>query len=110
MSASGETIPIASDHAGIEMKNRLVSELTKMGYQPDDIGGKDPIRPTLPDYAHPRQESHRRSKRDTALRIGRGHGHVRESYPGVRAALAGNEIGELSREAQQLHVPCPARF
>ena len=49
-----ETIPIASDHAGIEMKNRLVSELKKMGYQPDDIGGKDPQVPDdYPDYAHP---------------------------------------------------------
>ena len=27
MSETGETIPIASDHAGIEMKDRLVSEL-----------------------------------------------------------------------------------
>ena len=37
MSPTGETIPIASDHAGIEMKDRLVAELKKMGYQPDDI-------------------------------------------------------------------------
>ena len=37
MSPTGEMIPIASDHAGIEMKNRLVAELKKMGYQPDEI-------------------------------------------------------------------------
>jgi len=54
MSPTGETIPIASDHAGIEMKDRLVAELKKMGYQPDDIGGKDPNKPDdYPDYAHP---------------------------------------------------------
>ncbi|MFL5595031.1 MAG: RpiB/LacA/LacB family sugar-phosphate isomerase, partial [Gemmatimonadaceae bacterium] len=47
-----ETIPIASDHAGVEMKNRLVSELKKLGYAPDDIGGNDPEKSDdYPDYA-----------------------------------------------------------
>jgi beta-N-acetylhexosaminidase len=35
-----EIIPIASDHAGVEMKNRLVAELKKLGYQPDELIGQ----------------------------------------------------------------------
>ena len=49
-----ETIPIASDHAGVEMKNRLVSELKKLGYTPQDLGSNDPNTPDdYPDFGHP---------------------------------------------------------
>ena len=97
----GETIPIASDHAGIEMKDRLVSELKKMGYQPDDIGGKDPNTPDdYPDYAHPlaKEVSTGEAKRGILL-CGSGVGMdiVANRYPGVRAALAWEpEIGRAS--------------
>ena len=82
----GETIPIASDHAGIEMKDRLVSELKKMGYQPDDIGGKDPNTPDdYPDYAHPlaKEVSTGEAKRGILL-CGSGVGMdiVANRYPG----------------------------
>src|SRR5258705_1704178 len=116
MSPSGETIPIASDHAGIEMKNRLVSELTKMGYQPDDIGGKDPnSADDYPDYAHPlaKEVSTGEAKRGILL-CGSGVGMdiVANRYPGVRAALAWEpEIGELSRKHNNSNVlVLPARF
>jgi ribose 5-phosphate isomerase B len=65
-----ETIPIASDHAGVEMKNRLVSELKKLGYNPDDIGANDPSKPDdYPDYAHPlaREVSEGKAKRGILL-------------------------------------------
>jgi ribose 5-phosphate isomerase B len=116
MSANGETIPIASDHAGIEMKDRLISELKKMGYQPDDIGGKDPNTPDdYPDYAHPlaKEVSTGEAKRGILL-CGSGVGMdiVANRYPGVRAALAWEpEIGELSRKHNDSNVlVLPARF
>ena len=116
MSASGEMIPIASDHAGIEMKNRLVDELKKMGYQPDDLGGKDPSKPDdYPDYAHPvaREVSTGEAKRGILL-CGSGVGMdiVANRYPGVRAALAwAPVIGELSRKHNDSNVlVLPARF
>jgi ribose 5-phosphate isomerase B len=116
MSPTGETIPIASDHAGIEMKDRLVAELKKMGYQPDDIGGKDASTPDdYPDYAHPlaREVSRGEAKRGILL-CGSGVGMdiVANRYPGVRAALAWEpEIGELSRKHNNSNVlVLPARF
>ena len=111
-----ETIPIASDHAGVEMKNRLVSELRKLGYQPDDMGAKDASKPDdYPDYAHPlaKEVSEGKARRGILL-CGSGVGMdiVANRYPGVRAALAWEpEIGELSRHHNDSNVlVLPARF
>jgi ribose 5-phosphate isomerase B len=111
-----ETIPIASDHAGVEMKNRLVSELKKLGYKPDDIGSNDADKPDdYPDYAHPlaKEVSEGKAKRGILL-CGSGVGMdiVANRYPGVRAALAWEPvIGELSRKHNDSNVlVLPARF
>jgi ribose 5-phosphate isomerase B len=111
-----EKIPIASDHAGVEMKNRLVGELKKLGYEPDDMGAKDPEAPDdYPDYAHPlaKEVSTGQVKRGILL-CGSGIGMdiVANRYPGVRAALAWEpEIGELSRKHNNSNVlVLPARF
>ena len=116
MSPTGETIPIASDHAGVEMKRRLVSELKKMGYQPDDIGTDDASKPDdYPDYAHPlaKEVSEGQAKRGILL-CGSGVGMdiVANRYPGVRAALAwAPVIGELSRKHNDANVlVLPSRF
>jgi ribose 5-phosphate isomerase B len=116
MSTTGETIPIASDHAGIEMKDRLVAELKKMGYRPDDIGGKDASTPDdYPDYAHllAKEVSTGEVQRGILL-CGSGVGMdiVANRYPGVRAALAWQPvIGELSRKHNNSNVlVLPARF
>ena len=111
-----EVIPIASDHAGVEMKNRLVAELKQLGYQPDDIGASDPSKPDdYPDYAHPlaKEVSEGDVKRGILL-CGSGVGMdiVANRYPGVRAALAWSPaIGELSRRHNDSNVlVLPARF
>lgn len=111
-----ETIPIASDHAGVEMKDHLVAELKKMGYTPDDIGGRDPNVPDdYPDYAHPlaKEVSEGKAARGILL-CGSGVGMdiVANRYPGVRAALAWEpEIGALSRKHNNSNVlVLPARF
>jgi ribose 5-phosphate isomerase B len=111
-----ETIPIASDHAGVEMKNRLVSELKKLGYDPVDLGSKDASQPDdYPDYGHTvaREVSNGEVKRGILL-CGSGVGMdiVANRYPGVRAALAWEpEIGALSRRHNDSNVlVLPARF
>ena len=111
-----ETIPIASDHAGVEMKNRLVSELKKLGYEPVDLGSKDPNQQDdYPDFGHTvaREVSTGEVKRGILL-CGSGVGMdiVANRYPGVRAALAWEpEIGALSRRHNDSNVlVLPARF
>ena len=111
-----EIIPIASDHAGVGMKSRLVAELKKLGYQPDDMGAQDASKPDdYPDYAHPlaKEVSEGEVKRGILL-CGSGIGMdiVANRYSGVRAALAWEpEIGELSRKHNNSNVlVLPARF
>ncbi|HJR16138.1 MAG TPA: RpiB/LacA/LacB family sugar-phosphate isomerase, partial [Gemmatimonadales bacterium] len=37
-----EVIPIGSDHAGFQLKERLVEELRALGYEPLDLGTHSP--------------------------------------------------------------------
>ncbi|HEV7839005.1 MAG TPA: RpiB/LacA/LacB family sugar-phosphate isomerase [Gemmatimonadaceae bacterium] len=113
---NAETIPIASDHAGVEMKNALVGELERLGYHPDDLGTSDPDKPDdYPDYAHPlaKEVSEGQAKRGILL-CGSGVGMdiVANRYHGVRAALAWEPvIAELSRKHNDSNVlVLPARF
>ena|SRR6266498_4063560 len=113
---SGEIIPIAADHAGFAMKNRLVAELERMGYTPEDLGPKEEI-PTddSPDYAHPlARKVSRGDARRGILLCGSGIGVdiVANRYPHVRAALAWMpEIAELSRRHNDSNVlVLPSRF
>ena len=48
-----ERIPIASDHAGFEMKEKLEKVLTDLGYEVEDLGTHSPASTDYPDYAHP---------------------------------------------------------
>ena len=49
-----EKIFIGADHAGFELKQKLVAELKKLGYEPVDVGPKD-LDPAddFPDFAKP---------------------------------------------------------
>ena len=112
---SAEQIPIAADHAGFEMKQRLVEELKKLGYQPQDLGTSSEESTDYPDYAHPlAQEISRGDARRGILLCGSGIGMdiVANRYPHVRAALAWKpEIAELSRQHNNSNVlVLPARF
>jgi len=109
-------IPIASDHAGFQMKQRLVDELKKLGYEPRDLGSPDDTTPDdYPDYAHlvAKEVAGGEAKRGILL-CGSGVGMdiVANRYKGVRAALAWQpEIGEMSRRHNDSNVlVLPARY
>jgi len=111
-----ESIPIGADHAGFEMKEILKAELTKLGFQPDDVGAlSENPEDDYPDYAHPlaRKVSRGEAKRGILL-CGSGIGVdiIANRYPHVRAALSWMpEIAELSRRHNDSNVlVIPARF
>ncbi len=112
---SPETIPIAADHAGFEMKQKLAVELARMGYSVQDLGASSEEPSDYPDFAHPlaREVSSGEVKRGILL-CGSGIGVdiVANRYPNVRAALAWKpEIAELSRQHNDSNVlVIPARF
>ena len=110
-----ERIPIAADHAGFAMKEKLERVLHDLGYEVEDLGTDSPTSTDYPDYAHPlaRAVSEGTARRGVLLcGTGLGMSYVANRYPGVRAAVVwSREIAELSRKHNDANVlVLPARF
>ena len=110
-----ERIPIASDHAGYELKERLRAALTEAGFDVSDIGTHGTASTDYADYAHPlaQQVSDGEVRRGVLLcGTGLGMSYVANRYPGVRAAVAWTpDIAELARKHNDANVlVLPARF
>jgi ribose 5-phosphate isomerase B len=111
-----EQVYVGADHAGFELKQKLVAELRRLGYEPVDVGPKslDPA-DDFPDYARPVAEavSHGTAQRGVlTCGTGLGMSYVANRYPHVRAAVVWNpEIAELSRRHNDANVlVLPSRF
>jgi ribose 5-phosphate isomerase B len=110
-----EKIPIASDHAGFEMKEKLVKAMKDLGYEAEDLGTHSPASTDYPDYAHPLASKieHGEAHRGVLLcGTGNGMAYAANRHHGVRAALAWSpDIARLSREHNDANVlVLPARF
>ena len=110
-----ERIPIASDHAGYQLKERLEQALRDMGYEVEDLGTDSPSSADYPDYAHPlaRRVSDGEVSRGVLLcGTGLGMSYVANRYPRVRAGVAWSpEVAELARRHNDANVlVLPARF
>ena len=111
-----EKIYVGADHVGFSLKNRLVAELKKLGYEPIDVGPKqlDPA-DDYPDYAKPVAKAVSTGEvRRGVLTCGTGLGmsYAANRFPNVRAALAWNEqVAELSRNHGDSNLlVLPAQF
>src|SRR5438445_12393702 len=99
----GEKIFVGADHVGFNLKNRLVDELKKLGYEPIDVGPKklDPA-DDYPDYAKPVAKAVSSGEvQRGVLTCGTGLGMSYEAnrLPNVREALPWKEqIAERGRE------------
>lgn len=110
-----ETIPIGADHAGFQLKERLVRELTALGYSPDDVGTHSADSVDYPDFAHTVAEKVARGESARGVLLcgtGLGMSYTANRYHGVRAAVAWTpEIAHLAREHGDANVlVLPARF
>ena len=110
-----ERIPIASDHAGFELKQTLAKTLGEMGFDVQDLGTSSSASTDYADYAHPlaQEVSSGEVKRGVLLcGTGLGMSYVANRYPHVRAAVAWSaEIAELARKHNDANVlVLPARF
>ena len=47
----GENIPIGSDHAGYELKERIKTKLEELGYDVEDVGAHSTESSDYPDFA-----------------------------------------------------------
>jgi ribose 5-phosphate isomerase B len=110
-----ERIPIASDHAGFEMKEKISKALAALGFEVQDLGTASPASTDYPDYGHPLAEeiSTGAVKRGVLLcGTGLGMSYVANRHPHVRAAVAWTpEIATLARKHNDANVlVLPARF
>jgi ribose 5-phosphate isomerase B len=110
-----ERIPIASDHAGFEMKEKISKVLADLGFDVQDLGTSSPASTDYPDYGHPlaEQVSSGEAKRGVLMcGTGLGMSYVANRHPHVRAAVAWTpEIAALARQHNDANVlVLPARF
>jgi ribose 5-phosphate isomerase B len=110
-----ERIVIASDHAGFELKQKLVRALNDKGFDVQDLGTKSTESTDYADYAHPLAEKIENGEvKRGVLMCGTGLGmsYAANRHPHVRAAVAWTpEIARLAREHNDANVlVLPARF
>ncbi|MEP7325566.1 MAG: ribose 5-phosphate isomerase B [Gemmatimonadota bacterium] len=110
-----ETIPIATDHAGFHMKERLKQELARLGYEPLDVGTMSAEPVDYPDFAHPVAFMVEQGKAKRGILLcgsGQGMAYAANRHRGVRAALAWSpEIATLSRTHNDANIlVLPSRF
>lgn len=110
-----EIIPIAADHAGFQLKERLVQELKSLGFEPLDLGTSSADSVDYPDFAHPVAEKVEQGEARRGILLcgtGLGMAYAANRHAGVRAAVAWNpEVAELARTHNDSNVlVVPARF
>ena len=110
-----ERIPIAADHAGFEMKQKLEKVLERMGYDVQDLGTNSEASTDYPDFAHPlaHEVSAGEAKRGILLcGTGLGMSYVANRYPHVRAAVVwAPEIARLARQHNDANIlVLPSRY
>ncbi len=110
-----EVIPIAADHAGFEMKQHLIGELQRLGFEPDDLGTHSAASTDYPPYAHQVAQAVGQGKAARGVLLcgsGLGMSYAANRHHGVRAAVVWNdEVARLSREHNNANVlVLPSRF
>lgn len=115
MPAYSHPIPFACDHGGFEMKEHIIKELSKEGYQVLDYGVSSSESVDYPDVIHPLAQDINEGKFPLGIIIcgsGNGAQMVANKYPNVRAALCWNEeITALARQHNNANIlSLPGRF
>lgn len=105
-----ETVAIASDHAGIELKSQLKKELSDAGFAVLDLGTEGSQSVDYPDFADKLAHAIRDGKaRRGVLVCGSGIGIsiAANRHPEVRAALIHDALGaRLARQHNDANVIC----
>lgn len=106
---SAESIAVASDHAGYELKETLKKELTNMGFEVLDLGTDDGTESVdYPDFGFAAAEAITSGPVSRAVIVcgtGIGISIAANRHPGVRAALCHDiESARLCREHNDANV------
>lgn len=112
---SNKIIPIGCDHAGYELKLKIVQHLKERGYEIKDFGTHSEDSIDYPDYGHPVAEMVENNADMLGIVIcgsGNGINMTVNKHQGIRSALCWNtEIAKLAREHNNANIiALPARF
>jgi ribose 5-phosphate isomerase B len=110
-----ESIAIASDHAGYQMKLSLIAHLEELGYTPEDLGAYSSKSANYPEFGHPLALAVEQGKYKLGISLcgsGNGINMVINKHQGIRGALCWNkEIARLARAHNDANIcSLPARF
>lgn len=105
---SRETIALAADHAGLDLKTVLKDELVRMGYEVLDLGTHDTASVDYPDYGFAAAEAVAEGRAARAVVVcgsGIGISIAANRLPAVRAALCHDALtARLARQHNDANV------
>lgn len=108
-------ISIAGDHAGFELKERIMVFLEKKGYAVRDFGTFSPESVDYPDFAHILAASVEKGESDIGITLcgsGNGISMAANKHEGIRSAICwSDEIARVARAHNDANIcALPARF
>lgn len=107
-------VAIGGDHAGVELKQRIMDQLKELGMNPTNYGTNSHDSVDYPDFAHPVAEKVIETGELGILICGSGNGinMTANKHAGIRSALCWTpEIAELARQHNNANIlALPARF
>jgi ribose 5-phosphate isomerase B len=103
------TIGIASDHTGVELKQRIAALLTNMGYGVEDFGARSATESVdYPDFAHPLATAVESGRLPCGVAIcgtGNGMAMTLNKHLGIRAGLCWTaDIASLIRRHNNANI------
>lgn len=106
---------IGGDHAGFDLKAKVIDRLEGQGYSIRDFGTKSKDSVDYPDYIHPLADAMEKDSTSIGIIIcgsGNGVAMTANKHTHIRAALCWqNEIAELARLHNDANIiSIPARF
>jgi ribose 5-phosphate isomerase B len=104
----GDTVAIASDHAGVDLKETLKGDLGALGFKVLDLGTNGPASVDYPDYGKALAEAVTGGKAKAGVAVcgsGIGISIAANRVPGARAALVHDETtAALAREHNDANI------
>lgn len=105
-----DTIAIASDHAGFELKSMLQEELAELGFTVLDLGANDTQSVDYPDFAYAMTAAVREGRVERGVLVcgsGIGISMAANRAPEIRAALIHDAFGaRMARRHNDANVIC----
>ncbi len=108
-------LAIGGDHAGFELKQKVINYLTNKGHQLQDFGCNSEASVDYPDFAHPVATGEEQNKFELGILIcgsGNGINMAANKHQGIRSALCWEpELATLARQHNDANIlAIPARF